>query len=142
MTGTFQQQLEREVRRASVEAFNEAVRTVQTEFTTADNQPGEDGVPLDTGFLREQFRVTQRSTNTDVLRATVEVEAFNFDSNPPYDYASGLNRVRRYTTMFGPNTGVTNKWFDWWRTWWGGLDSESTRWVDATQNGIDRSFER
>ena len=135
---SIQRQLEQEVRARAREAFAEAVRDMNTQFVTADNTPGPDGVPLDTGFLRSNFRVANISTNTDVLRATVEVEALN----EGFDYASHLNRVQRYTTMFGANTGADNRWFDWWDTWWGGSDSESERWAEGTQRAIDRSFTR
>ena len=143
---SIQRQLEQEVRARSREAFGEAVRDMNTQFVTADNTPGPDGVPLDTGFLRSNFRVANISTNTDVLRATVEVEALNFDSSPAFDYGSYLNRIQRYTTLFdgiGPaEPGAVNEWFDWWDTWWGGSDSESERWAEGTQRAIDRSFTR
>jgi len=148
----FESQLVREIRQNSRRAFDEAVRTVGTEFSTASGTPGPDGVPLDTGFLRSRYRQSNRSVSSDVLRTTVSVMATNAGT----DYGAILENAKRIAPKkakflkftppgaTGPvfSKGFDNRWYQWWSNWWGGLDDNSKRWVDAVSASLERSFNR
>ena len=151
MVSQIERQLVREHRLRNRGTFDDAVRMLATDFRTAGNTPGgDDDVPLDTGFLRENFRTSNRSVTSDVLRTTISVEAREGNA----DYAAILEKARRIEprkakylrfTPSGSSTpvfskGFDNRWFQWWTKWLAKNGNESGRWSESLRKASARSI--